>query len=188
MDYRLPDPSDYQRRIHLSPVTTSPQSRNQYSVDHVIAEFREACQPPLASHAPVVVPDNMLTSEPSRDSTLSSSWNWESGRRYQTRAGFRVRSKAEKIIADFLTIEGFDFRYEPLLEIGTQRICPDFYLTEFALPYEHFGLNTPDYLSRAELKIARYVHARQPFIYTTFNDETDLEEILTDKIFLAAQT
>ena len=41
--------------------------------------------------------------------------NWESGRRYMTHAGFRVRSKAEKIIADCLTQGGIRFLYEPVL-------------------------------------------------------------------------
>ena len=33
-----------------------------------------------------------------------------------THAGFRVRSKAEKIISDFLTQSGFKFLYEPVLK------------------------------------------------------------------------
>lgn len=99
-----------------------------------------------------------------------------------TRAGFRVRSKAEKIIADFLTVEGFSFLYEPLLRVGGEYLRPDFYFPNLQLPYEHFGLDTPDYLRRAEIKIARYVMAQLPFVYTTFNDETDLEDVLTDKL------
>jgi hypothetical protein len=103
-----------------------------------------------------------------------------------TRAGFRVRSKAEKIIADFLHLEKLAFLYEPLLRVGRHRMRPDFYLTDHALPYEHFGLNTESYLRAAELKLARYHRAGMPFIYTTFNDEPDLEDAVVDKLVEAA--
>jgi len=98
------------------------------------------------------------------------------------RVAIRVRSKAEKIIADFLTVEGFHFLYEPWLPVGGHFLRPDFYFTDMPLPYEHFGLDTPHYLHRAERKIAHYVKAGLPFIYTTFNDETDIEDVLTDKL------
>lgn len=55
--------------------------------------------------------------------------NWESGRRYMTQAGFRVRSKAEKIIADFLTKSGLRFVYEPRLRVAGVLMRPDFYLS-----------------------------------------------------------
>ncbi len=59
---------------------------------------------------------------------------------------------------------------------------PDFYLTDYALPYEHFGLNTEAYLRAAELKIARITRAGVPFMYTTFNDEPDIEDVIVDKL------
>jgi hypothetical protein len=107
---------------------------------------------------------------------------WESGRRYMTKAGFRVRSKAEKIIADYLTQGGIRFSYEPVLQVGGQVMRPDFYLLDYSLPYEHFGLDTADYLRAAETKIARYYRARMPFIYTTFLDESDIEDVFVDKL------
>ena len=108
--------------------------------------------------------------------------NWESGRRYMAHAGFRVRSKAEKIIADFLTQSGIKFLYEPPLRVAGILMHPDFYLTDYALPYEHFGLNTELYLRAAELKIMRYYEAGAPFMYTTFNDEPDIEDVIVDKL------
>ena len=108
--------------------------------------------------------------------------SWESGRRYMTQAGFRVRSKIEKIIADFLSRSQLGFLYEPCLKFSTHIVRPDFYLTEYALPYEHFGLSTPDYLRAAEIKIATYHRAGVPFIYTTFNDEPDIEDVIVDKL------
>jgi len=107
---------------------------------------------------------------------------WESGRRYMTHAGFRVRSKVEKIIADCLTQGGIRFLYEPALRVGGHRMRPDFYLIDYALPYEHFGLDTADYLRAAAAKMARYRAAGIAFIYTTFRDEPDIEDVIADKL------
>ena len=51
--------------------------------------------------------------------------------------------------------------------------------------YEHFGLNTPEYLQSAEAKIRSYQQAGIPFMYTTFDDETDIEDVIVDKLALA---
>ena len=150
------------------------------AVARAIDEFRQSYQPPK-QYTPPGYQDEWL--DVNRiEGNADHSASWEAGRRYMTRAGFRVRSKAEKIIADFLHIEGFNFVYEPLLQVGSHWMRPDFYLTELELPYEHFGMNTPDYRHRAEEKIVRYVSAGIPFVYTTFKDEPDLEDILTDKL------
>ena len=111
--------------------------------------------------------------------------DWEQGRKYQTRSGIRVRSKIEKIIADFLTASDLTFIYEPQLKIDNLFLRPDFYFPEYGLLYEHFGLNTPEYLQSAEAKIRGYNHAGIPFMYTTFNDETDIEDVIVEKLALA---
>ena len=111
--------------------------------------------------------------------------DWEQGRRYQTRSGIRVRSKIEKIIADFLTESDLTFVYEPQLKIGHLLLRPDFYFPEYGLLYEHFGLNTPQYLQAAERKIRSYQRAEIPLMYTTFDDETDIEDAIVDQLALA---
>ena len=83
----------------------------------------------------------------------------ESGPKYKTRSGIRVRSKIEKIIADFLLGENIRFIYEPRVQLDEFEITPDFYLPDHNLFYEHFGLNTPAYRQAAELKIATYHRA-----------------------------
>ena len=113
------------------------------------------------------------------------SYDWEQGRKYQTRSGIRVRSKIEKIIADFLTASELTFVYEPQLEIGGHFYRPDFYLSEHGLLYEHFGINTPEYLQSAEAKIRAYQQAGIPFMYTTYDDEPDIEDVIVDKFTLA---
>ena len=108
--------------------------------------------------------------------------SWNSGRRYMTQARFRVRSKAEKIITDFLVKSGLRFVYEPPLRVAGVLMRPDFYLTDYDLPYEHFGFTSADYLRDAERKIATYYRASAPLMYTTFNDEPDIEDVIVDKL------
>lgn len=154
---------------------------SEVAVANALTEFRAAYQkPPAPNVADLADPTGRAYGN--HHGTNGPSSEWETGRRYMTRAGFRTRSKVEKIIADFLYIEGFKFLYEPLLQIGDGWISPDFYFTELQLPYEHFGMNTPEYRLRAETKIVRYVGAGIPFVYTTFNDEPDLEDVLTEKL------
>jgi len=114
-----------------------------------------------------------------------SAVEWEQGQKYMTRNGIRVRSKIEKIIADFLTASDLTFIYEPQLKIGKLLFRPDFYFPEYGLLYEHFGLNTPQYLQSAEAKTRAYHQAGIPFMYTTFNDEPDIEDVIVDKLALA---
>ena len=46
-------------------------------------------------------------------------------------------------------------------------------------------MKTPEYLQAAEAKVRCYHHAALPFMYTTFNDEPDLEEVVVEKLALA---
>jgi hypothetical protein len=164
MYFRLPLPhrgntcySEFplQRERHL---LAGPQ---HYSLEDALRDFRDECAP---------------------GGKQTGKQTWESGRRYMTHAGFRVRSKAEKIIADYLSQGGIRFLYEPVLRLGDQLVRPDFFLSDYDLPYEHFGLNTTDYLWEAEAKIALYHRARMPFMYTTFLDEPDIEDVIVDKL------
>ena len=77
------------------------------------------------------------------------------GRRFMTKSGVRVRSKIEKIIADFLTEHELRFVYEPVLDLGGFHVMPDFHLPDFNLCIEHFGLETTEYKASAEAKRAR---------------------------------
>jgi hypothetical protein len=119
-------------------------------LDALISDFRRDC----------AVPFNFSIVQASDGSVgLASSQDWESQRRYMTHAGYRVRSKAEKIITDFLTASDLAFVYEPQVKIGNLFVRPDFYFPEYGLLYEHFGLNTLTYLQSAEAKIKSYNQA-----------------------------
>ena len=61
----------------------------------------------------------------------------------------------------------------------------NFYFSEYGLLDEHFRMNNAEYLQAGEAKVRCYHHAALPFMYTTFNDEPDLEEVVVEKLALA---
>lgn len=75
------------------------------------------------------------------------------GRKGYTRKGEYVKSRAEKIIADYLLSRGVRYRYE-------QPVCgyrPDFYLPDYDAYIEFWGLpNLPQYRDKMNKKKAVY--------------------------------
>ena len=104
------------------------------------------------------------------------------GRRFMTKSGVRVRSKIEKIIADFLTDKKIRFTSEPILDLNGFCVMPDFHLDDFGLCIEHFGLETPGYKESAKAKLNRYERFGVRVVCTYPSDEPDIEEILTRKL------
>ena len=157
---------------------TIPPRYENHPAHYQLTTARGSLQPDCASarERQVNAPENASDFGPDE---------WEHGRKYITRSGIRVRSTIEKIIADFLTASDLTFTYEPKVKIGNLFVRPDFYFPEYGLLYEHFGLDTPEYLQAAEVKIRNYQQAGIPFIYTTFNDEPDIEDVIVDKLALA---
>ncbi len=125
------------------------------NVKEALRKFREETAPGPMGNSGTQPYLNLVYQEHHHPSPVS----WESGRRYMTRAGFRVRSKAEKMIADYLRDAEIDFKYEPVLDVRGIRMRPDFFLSAYNLPYEHFGINNRAYLSQAERKIGIYYGA-----------------------------
>lgn len=79
---------------------------------------------------------------------------------YKTKSGIMVRSKSERMIADFLTEHGIPFRYEAKLLIDGRVFYPDFTILcedGALLLWEHFGLMDQDaYFNHACEKIKAY--------------------------------
>lgn len=77
-----------------------------------------------------------------------------------TFSGDRVKSLQEAFIANFLFLNSIDYEYEPnykkeYKDDGQHRsYCPDFYLPEYDIYIEHYGINEngepPDYFSEPE--------------------------------------
>jgi hypothetical protein len=104
------------------------------------------------------------------------------GRRFMTKSGVRVRSKIEKIIADFLTDKKVRFTYEPILDLNGFCVMPDFRLDDFGLCIEHFGMETPEYKESAKAKLDRYERFGVRVVCTYPSDEPDIEEVLARKL------
>jgi hypothetical protein len=113
---------------------------------------------------------------------------WGTGLRFKTKSGIRVRSKAEKIIADFLFDNRITFVYEPILSLGRFYVVPDFLLTDHNLCIEHFGLESRQYQESAQSKLERFRQFKIPVICTYAAEEPDIEEVLTKKLTVAGVT
>lgn len=82
-----------------------------------------------------------------------------------TENGERVRSKSEKIIADYLCHKGINYKYEKPIKLRRLGIVhPDFTLLSQKINaeiyWEHFGrMDDPNYASMAVRKIDAYINS-----------------------------
>ncbi len=107
---------------------------------------------------------------------------WGTGLRFMTKSGVRVRSKAEKMIADFLFEHGIRFTYEPIVNLGGFYVRPDFYLTDYDMCLEHFGLESQEYQQSAQSKLGRFRQFKIRVVCTYASEEPDIEEVLSQKL------
>ena len=74
--------------------------------------------------------------------------------------GVKVRSKAEKKIADFLVNHGVKYHYEKMLRtwaLGSKISFPDFYLPQYKIYIEYWGLiDYERYSLTMKRKMAKY--------------------------------
>ncbi|MGP1484649.1 MAG: helicase IV [Campylobacter sp.] len=75
--------------------------------------------------------------------------------RYKSDSGDLVRSRAELVVANWLFYHNLKFIYEKKPPIK-QRIISDFYLSEFDIYIEFWGLQTGNYIKRKKEKIKIY--------------------------------
>jgi hypothetical protein len=107
----------------------------------------------------------------------------ENAKLRRTEGGTAVQSRGEKRIAEFLEREKIDFVYDERFRIAEgDLIRPDFYLPEFDLYIEYFGMDTPDYLAKAEKKRILYQRAGKKLISLSFRDDAHLIETLREKL------
>ncbi len=120
---------------------------------------------------------------------LEKSEKWEGGKKFVTKSGIKVRSKIEKIIADFYFDKDIKFKYEVDTKFSKFNdpdskyvFSCDFYLPDFEIFHEHFGLDQPDYLAKRRFKEDTYKRYKLKFISTTIDDEIDIEEAIVRKL------
>lgn len=121
--------------------------------------------------------------------------NVEKGKTVKTKNDLKVQSQGEKLIAEFLDDCKIGYDYDEQITLkgneknkrghDTSWCRPDFYLTEFHIIIEYWGLKgTKDYDKHSEEKKRLYKEANQRFISITPSDLSNIEEILTKKLKL----
>jgi len=104
-----------------------------------------------------------------------------------THQGVLVKSKAERILADYFTRKGIEYQYEPRIYAG-KIIHPDFYLPEHKVYVEYWGLvDAPDdrtrtnYVKQMRWKRAQYHSNKLQFISIYPDNLRDLDRIFKSK-------
>ena len=62
------------------------------------------------------------------------------------------------------------------------RIRPDFYLPEFDLYIEYWGMDTPEYVENMRRKRILYQQARKKLISISYRDFDRIELVLSEKL------
>jgi hypothetical protein len=100
-----------------------------------------------------------------------------------TADGRLVQSDGERIIADFLMQRDIAYRYDERLQIiDGYAIRPDFYLPEFDVYIEYWGMDTADYKIGMLKKQKLYQQQGKRLISLHFRDKHRLSEILAAKL------
>jgi len=97
--------------------------------------------------------------------------------------GTLVQSDGERLIAEWLTAHGIAYRYDDRLRIIEGRqIRPDFYLPEFDVYIEYWGMDTLDYKIGMLIKQQMYQHAGKRLVSIYPADKPRLDAVLSAKL------
>ncbi len=107
----------------------------------------------------------------------------EDKKNIRTLDGTLVQSDGERRIAEWLAAKDIAYRYDARLRIieGFQ-IRPDFYLPEYDVYIEYWGMDTPRYKAGMYLKQDLYMHAGKRLISLYPEDKAKLDEKLGGKL------
>jgi hypothetical protein len=102
-----------------------------------------------------------------------------------TKAGTVVQSDGERCIADWLTAHGIAFRYDERFRIlSGHAVRPDFYLPEFDVYLEYWGMDTADYKIGMLKKQQLYQQEGKRLISLYPRDKPRLDTVLRAKLSL----
>ncbi len=97
--------------------------------------------------------------------------------------GTLVQSDGERIISDFLNSSSIEFRYDERIRIiDGFAIRPDFYLPEFDVYIEYWGMDTADYKIGMLKKQKLYQQEGKKLISLHFSEKSRLAETLGKKL------
>ncbi|HCE41930.1 MAG TPA: hypothetical protein DET40_00085 [Lentisphaeria bacterium] len=101
----------------------------------------------------------------------------------ETRSGTLVQSDGERIVSDYLHSRCISFRYDERIRlIEGYAIRPDFYLPEYDVYIEYWGMDTLDYKIGMMKKQKLYQMEGKKLISLYFKDKSRLTEILSEKL------
>lgn len=103
--------------------------------------------------------------------------------------GTVVQSQGERRIAEWFTARGLAYRYDAKFRIiGEFQIRPDFYLPEFDVYIEYWGLDTPQYKMSMYKKQMLYQQEGKRLVSVYPRDLPSLDALLTSKLRLFGYT
>lgn len=104
-------------------------------------------------------------------------------KRRRTEDGTSVQSVGEKRIADWLSERRIAYVYDERYRMaGDIQIRPDFYLPEFDLYIEYWGMDTPEYVANMKKKLFLYQRCGKKLISISFRDFDNIEDVLAEKL------
>jgi len=107
----------------------------------------------------------------------------EKAKRLRTVDAVAVQSMGEKRIGDWLAAHHIAYRYDERIRLaGDLAIRPDFYLPEFDVYVEYWGMNTPEYVGNMRKKQFLYQRDRKKLISLSWREQDHLEELLAEKL------
>lgn len=110
----------------------------------------------------------------------------EGAKQLRTLDKIAVQSRGEKLIGDYLTKRNIRYIYDERYRIAKDTLIrPDFYLPEFDLYIEFWGMDTHDYLARKREKLELYQRAGKKLVSIEPKDLPKLTELLDDKLLKA---
>lgn len=101
----------------------------------------------------------------------------------EAKSGMLVQSDGERLIADYLDRQGIAYRYDERFRIlDGYAIRPDFYLPEFDVYIEYWGMDTADYKIGMLKKQKLYQQEGKRVVSVYPEDKETLSEVLRHKL------
>lgn len=101
----------------------------------------------------------------------------------RTTDGTLVQSDGERMLAEFLSRHGITYRYDERMRIVEgYAVRPDFYLPEFDLYIEYWGMDTTDYKIGMLKKLKLYQQEGKKLISIRREDKPRMEDMLRAKL------
>ena len=104
-------------------------------------------------------------------------------KKIRAKDGTWVQSDGERMIAEILSAENIRYRYDERFRIlDGYAIRPDFYLPEFDIYIEYWGMDTADYKIGMLKKQQLYQQQGRHLISLYPNDKSRMKQVLAEKL------